>query len=425
MKKTICISLMFLIAFMSFAGVCYADNFVSECELLETSQNSETGNQVKNILGDITEDDWVIGPDDAILTLLEYSDFQCPYCPSASISLLDFQREHPDEVRVVYRHFPLSFHPLAVVATAAADAAGNQGKFFEAEEFIFNTQKEWTSLDSEDAFADWFYTQLEENDELSDFDAEQWEKDFSDEKLQKRARSYFNEVLNTGIVNGTPTIYANFIPLDTDLDTVLEMVRMEQTYINSCPDVVIDPNKNYEATIDTNIGEIHVRLFADTAPLTVNNFKFLADQGWYDDIEIFREQENFLVQTGDPTNTGYGQPGYYIATEYDEAHQYGEKGMLGMANSGRNKNGSQFFITYDLYDYYLGAVKQEHEDDGEALALDYEEQLRGEIHDRLNKLSQAYTIFGQVKEEDLGLLDKLEIGTVIKSISVSEITPED
>ena len=398
---------------------CYAE-FVSECEIAENSQNSATAMHNKEVLGDISENDWVYGPDDAILTLLEYADFQCPYCSNASISLLEFQEAHPDEVRVVYRHFPLSFHKNAEITAAIADAAGAQGKFFAAEKFLYEHQYDWSGMESEEDVVNWFTKELSSNEALSEIDADEWAEAFSDEETMKRARSYYQEVVDAGLINGTPTVFANFIQLDMELEDVLEMVRAEQNLIDHCPDVVIDPEKEYQAVLETEVGDIHIDLFADTAPLTVNNFKYLAENNWYEGIEIFRKQDGFLVQTGDPMNNGFGQTGYYIATEFSENHKYGEKGMVGMANSGRDKNGCQFFISYDLYDYYLNTVKTEHEEDGEELSIDYEEHLREEIDERLNKFSKAYTVFGKVVDEDLDLLDKLEVGVKINAVKVTE-----
>ena len=74
----------------------------------------------------MSDSDWSIGPEDAVLTIIEYADFQCPYCADASLSLIEYQKEHSSEVRLVFRHFPLSFHEKAVPAALAANAAGYQ-----------------------------------------------------------------------------------------------------------------------------------------------------------------------------------------------------------------------------------------------------------------------------------------------------------
>jgi cyclophilin family peptidyl-prolyl cis-trans isomerase len=113
------------------------------------------------------------------------------------------------------------------------------------------------------------------------------------------------------------------------------------------PETVIDPDKSYSATIRTNRGEITCKLFADESPSTVNNFVFLAREGFYDGVIFHRVIEGFMIQGGDPTGTGTGGPGYKFADELSAARDHGYKmGTLAMANAGPNTNGSQFFITH-------------------------------------------------------------------------------
>ncbi|WP_282943368.1 peptidylprolyl isomerase [Paenibacillus sp. RC67] len=105
----------------------------------------------------------------------------------------------------------------------------------------------------------------------------------------------------------------------------------------------IDVNKTYEATLHTNKGDFTMELFPKTAPLTVNNFVFLARDGFYEDVEFHRIIESFMIQTGDPTGTGAGGPGYKFADELKSPYKY-EPGIVATANAGPNTNGSQFFI---------------------------------------------------------------------------------
>jgi len=108
------------------------------------------------------------------------------------------------------------------------------------------------------------------------------------------------------------------------------------------PPTIIDPSKSYTAVIKTEKGDITVDLYSDVAPVTVNNFVFLACKGFYDGVTFHRVLPGFVAQTGDLTGTGGGGPGYVIQ---DEIGSRGfEKGTLGMANRGPNTNGSQFFI---------------------------------------------------------------------------------
>jgi cyclophilin family peptidyl-prolyl cis-trans isomerase len=116
---------------------------------------------------------------------------------------------------------------------------------------------------------------------------------------------------------------------------------------NSPPKMQIDPQKKYTATFKTDQGEFVVELFADKAPLTVNNFVFLAREGFYDNTTFHRVLKDFMAQGGDPTGTGSGGPGYRFADEPGAlAGKHDKPGILSMANAGPNTNGSQFFITH-------------------------------------------------------------------------------
>jgi cyclophilin family peptidyl-prolyl cis-trans isomerase len=115
---------------------------------------------------------------------------------------------------------------------------------------------------------------------------------------------------------------------------------------SSPPAMEIDPSKSYEALFKTEIGDIRVRLFPHQAPVTVNNFVFLARQGYYDNTTFHRVLPGFMAQGGDPSGTGAGGPGYTFEDEFDQDLQFDRPGLLAMANRGPNTNGGQFFITY-------------------------------------------------------------------------------
>ncbi|MCU0488321.1 MAG: peptidylprolyl isomerase [Anaerolineales bacterium] len=108
----------------------------------------------------------------------------------------------------------------------------------------------------------------------------------------------------------------------------------------------IDPTKKYQATLHTDKGDIVVELFAEKTPRTVNNFVFLASQGFYDDTIFHRVIGNFMAQGGDPTGSGRGGPGYRFADEFVPGLRHDKPGILSMANAGKDTNGSQFFITH-------------------------------------------------------------------------------
>ena len=120
------------------------------------------------------------------------------------------------------------------------------------------------------------------------------------------------------------------------------------------PEQKIDPSKKYTATLDTSRGTIVCDLFAKDAPKTVNNFVFLAREGFYDGTTFHRVIADFMVQGGDPTGTGRGGPGYRFEDELKNNPNRHKVGSLSMANAGPNTNGSQFFITHVVTDWLDG-----------------------------------------------------------------------
>ena len=129
---------------------------------------------------------------------------------------------------------------------------------------------------------------------------------------------------------------------------------MTQMQWDQPPEVMIDPSKTYYATFKTPKGSFRVRLLADKAPKTVNNFVFLAQQGFYDDTTFHRVLEGFMDQGGDPAGTGMGGPGYRFEDEIHPDLKFDQEGLLAMANAGPGTNGSQFFITYGPADWLTG-----------------------------------------------------------------------
>jgi peptidyl-prolyl cis-trans isomerase B (cyclophilin B) len=112
------------------------------------------------------------------------------------------------------------------------------------------------------------------------------------------------------------------------------------------PEMQIDASKTYCITMETNRGNIELELYPEHAPNTVNNFVFLAGEGFYDGVKFHRVIADFMVQGGDPTGTGSGGPGYRFDCEVADNPLKHERCVISMANAGRNTNGSQFFITH-------------------------------------------------------------------------------
>jgi cyclophilin family peptidyl-prolyl cis-trans isomerase len=121
---------------------------------------------------------------------------------------------------------------------------------------------------------------------------------------------------------------------------------LEKNQFTACPPMTVDSNKEYFATLHTDKDDIKIQLFADKAPIAVNNFIFLAKQGWYDNVTFHRVLPEFVAQAGDPSGTGFGGPGYAFVNEVSPDLKFDQPGRVGMANSGKDSNGSQFFITF-------------------------------------------------------------------------------
>ena len=131
-----------------------------------------------------------------------------------------------------------------------------------------------------------------------------------------------------------------------------ESTMSDEKVYSSMPEMIIDQNKSYTAVIQTSMGDLTVEFFSDTAPVTVNNFVSLSNDGYYDNIIFHRVISGFMIQGGDPSGTGHGEygkfPGYTFEDELNNQQPY-EKGILAMANAGPNTNGSQFFIMHVDY----------------------------------------------------------------------------
>jgi peptidyl-prolyl cis-trans isomerase B (cyclophilin B) len=112
------------------------------------------------------------------------------------------------------------------------------------------------------------------------------------------------------------------------------------------PAMQIDPEKALQATMNTSKGAIELTLYPEYAPQTVNNFVFLAREGFYDQVSFHRVISDFMIQGGDPTGSGTGGPGYSFADEFSGNPLTHEAKVISMANAGPNTNGSQFFITH-------------------------------------------------------------------------------
>ena len=271
--------------------------------------------------------------------------------------MAQFQSDNADSVQFVFRHLPLkSIHDKASLASQAAEAAALQGKFWEMHDVLMDSTNwsVWTALAATD-FPNW----LKENaGKVDGLDVDQFMKDLTSQKIVDAVELSYNSATQIGL-SGTPSIYIfmdgdlyftpddGIAPYYQTLDAIFQNYVLEQEKAYSqCPAMTIDVNKTYTATVKTTKGEFVMELYPKSAPLTVNSFIFLAKDGWFENVSFHRVIADFVAQTGDPTGTGIGGPGYHIKDEIDPNLLYDKEGVVGMANSGANTNGSQFFITH-------------------------------------------------------------------------------
>ncbi len=140
---------------------------------------------------------------------------------------------------------------------------------------------------------------------------------------------------------------ANETNVESSTEETTNMMSKKKTY-SSAPDLQLKPNVDYKAVLKTSAGEITVDLFEKEVPLTVNNFVFLANEGFYNETVFHRVIKGFMIQGGDPVGNGTGGPGYRFKDEPFE-NDY-TVGTLAMANAGPDTNGSQFFIMHQEVD---------------------------------------------------------------------------
>lgn len=249
-------------------------------------------------------------------------------------------------MQVVTRIFPLAgLNDKAVIAAQAAEAAAEQTKFWEVHNLLYSQQANWVSLSVED-FEQWITAQAS----ALEMNVDQFKSDMKREDVVARVQQARDDALKIG-VPGTPLILINgqiyLGPRDyNSLNNILQLILMGKRQFTSCPPVTIQGTKQYIAVLQTEKGDVTIQLLADKAPFTVNSFIFLARNGWYDNITFHRVLPDLYAQTGDPSGTGKGNPGYYIVTEIDPLMKFDRPGQVAMVNSGPDTSGSQFFITY-------------------------------------------------------------------------------
>lgn len=302
-------------------------------------------------------DDRVRGAENPSVTILEYSDYADSRSGLFAEVASQLLSEHPDDVRVVSRIFPIlganEKAALSALAAQATEVAAEQNKFWEMHDLLYKGQANWVNLSAEE-FEHWLTAQASG----LGMDAEQFQSDLKREDIIAKVQKAWDDGQIMGLP-GTPLVLINGQiyggPRDhASMDNIVRLIALGRQQYTTCPPLTVQANKQYIATLHTEKGDVKIQLFADKAPITVNSFIFLARNGWYDNITFHRVIPKVYAQTGDPSGTGKGNPGYYVITEILPSLTFNRPGMVAMVNSGPDTSGSQFFITYAPIAQYDG-----------------------------------------------------------------------
>jgi cyclophilin family peptidyl-prolyl cis-trans isomerase/protein-disulfide isomerase len=303
------------------------------------------GPDAPSLFPPITEADHKRGPQDAAVTIMVYGDFQ-DVNSALFFGVVDrLMAEHPNDIQLISRPFPLiGRNDKALYAAQAVEAAHKQGKFWEMHDLLYSQQENWAGLPPED-FEQWSAAQAS----ALGMDVERYQADVRSEAVTDLVQGNFERAQEFGpfavpliILNGE--IYLG--PQDfSSLNDIVQLILLGGRQFTECPPYLVERTKQYIATLHTEKGDVVIQLFADKAPFTVNSFVFLAQSGWYDDITFHRVLPDLYAQSGDPSGTGKGTPGYYVVTEFLPDLTFDKPGRVAMVNSGEDANGSQFFIT--------------------------------------------------------------------------------
>lgn len=303
------------------------------------------GPDVPSVFPPVSAQDHVRGAANPIFMITYYVDYQDPRSALFVQAADQLVKADPDHVRVVSRMFPLiAINDKAAIAAQAAEAAGEQKKYWEVQELLFAQQANWIKLPAAD-FEQWIGVQAS----ALGMNVDQLKSDMKREDIIARVQKAWNDGQKMGLP-GTPLVLINGQiyggPRDySSLNNILQLILLGKRQFTVCPPVTVDVKKQYIATLHTEKGDIAIQLFANKAPFTVNSFLFLVKNGWYDNITFHRVIPDLFAQTGDPSGTGKGSPGYYIVTEIDPDLKFSKPGLVAMVNSGPDTSGSQFFIT--------------------------------------------------------------------------------
>jgi len=293
----------------------------------------------------ISDADWVRGPAAASITLLVYSDYQCATCADLDAVITRLQQLHPEDIRYVFRSFPLlTLYDKTSLATQAVASAAAQGQYWRMHDLLFSRRSEWAAL-TPDLFTSW----LAGAAQAAGLDADQLAEDLATRRYEPFVADAYNRAVAEGIP-GAPFLFFNrdlmlFPPTLENLEANVRLTLLAGRQFDSYPPFALAPGTDYHARLRLNIGEVTLDLFEDTAPLAVNSFIFLAQNDWFDGTPVYRVVRGQYLEAGDPTGTGFGTPGYAFELETSPARTFNRAGVVGIASDDPATLGSRFFIS--------------------------------------------------------------------------------
>jgi cyclophilin family peptidyl-prolyl cis-trans isomerase/protein-disulfide isomerase len=290
--------------------------------------------------------DHSIGPSSAYLTIVMYGDYQSGPSLDIARSIAILRETYLADVRLVWRNFPQTDNDKALLAAQAAEASGDQGKFWEMHDQILVHQADWRSLTVAQ-----FHDKLADYAKLIGLDVPKFYAAIDGGAALNNLHQAISDAQALGL-KGAPVLlfngqaYSGRIDLYT-LDNYTRLRLLEKRWFAAQPELQIDLSKQYMATLITEKGTVQIALDAKAAPVTVNNFVFLARAGWYNNITFHLVLPGSLVQTGDPSGSGLGIAGYTIVDEHSNGLHFDKPGRVAMASQrgAPNSGSSQFFIT--------------------------------------------------------------------------------
>ena len=365
----------------------------------------------------LSREDLVRGPEDAVMKIVLYVGTQSF---ETAGEFMRFQSAHPEETRLILRFCPEDNDLLRMEGYSIA-AAGRQGYAFPyLEQLIFGTDDFviYNAKGMEEMF-DYINAQVQ-NSGSEAFDLEQWKKDYQNKELRAQVDGARQAAYDTGFVSEFPAVFINGAKYNGDhsletLDNLLTALKAQDLVYNECPDQMAEVEKKLHAFLFTDRGWVDIELFPDAAPLAVNSFVFLAQNGWYDKNPFYQNGEDgFVLQSGDPTGTGYLNAGYGYTFE-NSGIPIDQPGIVGMVKNSKGLNNNRFFISFDLDAFF----RDQYQNLSEQVAASYGD-IDAYVKEQLANVAGSNTIFGKVTAKTLPAAQSLAASDVIRSVTIAD-----